>query len=165
MKKFICFFLTALLITACGSNEQNARKLIKTQMKNIVTDYKSYKSISFGGIDSLFTTYQKDSTYVGLMRKAADYKSISSQQTQQAITAKTLKETEAIKKLVDAYADSANLLNDQASNYAKAFKNTFIGWQMSHTFSATNAQGTNEIMTYKFYFDKPLNNLVGWEKE
>jgi catalase len=36
---------------------------------------------------------------------------------------------------------------------------------MSHTFSAINAQGTNEIVTYKFYFDKPLNNLVGWEKE
>ncbi len=165
MKKVIYFFITALLLTACGSNEHAAQKLIKSQMKNIVTDYKSYQSISFGGLDSLFTTYQKDSTYVGLLREAAAYQALSSQQTQLAISAKTLKQTKAIKKLVDAYADSAVLITNQASLYAKAFKSTFSGWQMSHTFSANNAQGANQVMTYKFYFDKPLNNLVGWEKE
>jgi hypothetical protein len=165
MKKFIYFFLTALLITACGSNEHAAQKLIKAQMKSIVPDYKSYKSISFGGLDSMFTTYQKDSTYVGLMRKVAAYQAFSNQQTQQAITAKTLKKTKAIKQLVDAYADSANLVTNQASLYAKAFKSVFSGWQMSHTFSIKSPQGLDQILTYKFYFDKPLNNLVGWEKE
>lgn len=165
MKKLIYFFIAALLITACGSNEHSAQKLIKAQMKNLVPDYKSYKSISFGGLDSLFTTYQKDSTYVGLMRKVAAYQALSTQKTQEAITAKTLKQTEAIKKLVDAYADSATLVTNQASQYARAFKSTFSGWQMSHTFSAKNAQGSDEVMTYKFYFDKPLNNLIGWEKE
>ena len=165
MKKLIFFLSIAFLLSACGSNEHSAQKMIKQQMKTIVTDAKSYHSISFGALDSLFSTYQKDSTYVQLLRKANNYQSLADQQTKNAITAKSLKATKAIKKMVDAYADSSKMFMNQAYDYAKNFKKTFIGWQMSHTFSMNNPQGMNQVLTYKFYFDKPLNKIVGWEKE
>lgn len=165
MKNLMYFVMAAFLVTACGSNEHSAQKLIKEQMKNIVSNYTNYKSISFGGLDSLYTTYQKDSTYVQLMRKADTYTALENQQTQNAIMAKTVKATKAIKTLVDAYADSAKMATSQANQYAQGFRKSFAGWQMSHTFSVQDAQGAEQILTYKFYFDKPLNNLVGWEKE
>jgi len=161
MKKLFLFIIAAVALASCGNNEQTAQKLINEELKNKLTDFKSYHPIAFGALDSLFSSYKNDSVYVNLARKADFYHAQYVAQTGNAILAKTSKEQEALQDKVKIYQDSAALYKTQADIYAKSFKGTYAGWKMSHTFKSSST-GT---VAYHYYFDKRLTKVEGFAKE
>jgi hypothetical protein len=161
MKKLFLFMLTAVAIASCGNNEQTAQKLINENLEQTLKDFKSYHSISFGHLDSLFTSYKQDSTYANLARKADYYHAQYVAQTGNAILSKTSKEQESLQAQIQLFQDSAALYKTQADIYAKSYKGSYAGWKMSHTFKAPST-GT---VSYVFSFDKRLTKVVGFEKE
>jgi hypothetical protein len=161
MKKLFLFVVAAVFIVSCGNNKETAQKLIDEELSHTLSDYKHYHSISFGSLDSLFSSYKTDSGYVALTRKADYYHQMYVTETDNAILSKTSKEQEAIQERVKMYEDSAALLKTQADIYAKSFKGNYIGWKMSHTYS-TPSSGT---VSYRFFFDIRLTKVVASEKE
>jgi hypothetical protein len=161
MKKLFLFVVVAVVVSSCGNNKETAQKLIDEELSHTLSDYKSYHPISFGSLDSLFSSYKTDSGYVDLARKAEYYHNLFVTETGNAISAPTSKEQEAVQEKVKQYEDSAALLKTQADIYAKAFRGQYVGWKMSHTFK-TPSQGT---VTYQFFFDIRLTKVVGSEKE
>ena len=161
MKKLFLFVVVAVVLSSCGNNKETAQKLIDEELSHTLSDYKNYHPISFGSLDSLFSSYKNDSGYVDLAKKADYYHTLFVTETGDAILSKTSKEQEEIQDKVKQYEDSAALLKTQADIYAKSFKGQYIGWKMSHTFKTTS-QGT---VTYQFFFDKRLTKVVGSEKE
>ncbi|MBP1640770.1 MAG: hypothetical protein H6Q17_2353 [Bacteroidetes bacterium] len=161
MKKLLLFVAVAVVLSSCGNNKETAQMLIDEELSHTLSDYKSYHPISFGSLDSLFSSYKSDSGYVDLARKAEYYHNLFVNGTGDAILSQTSKQQEALQDKVKQYEDSAALLKTQADIYAKSFKGKYIGWKMSHTFK-TPSQGT---VTYRFFFDPRLTKVVGSEKE
>jgi hypothetical protein len=161
MKKLFLFIIAVVAFASCGNNDQTAQKLINEELKHTLTDFKSYHPIAFGALDSLFSSYKKDSVYVNLVRKADFYHAQYVAQTGNAILSKTSKDQEAIQAEVQLFQDSAALYKTQADIYAKSFKGTYEGWKMAHTFKSSST-GT---VSYYFYFDKHLSKVTGSEKE
>lgn len=161
MKKLLFVIGVALVLFSCGNNKETAQKLIDEELSHTLSDYKSYHPISFGSLDSLYSSYKNDSGYVDLARKAEYYHTLFVTGTGNAILSSTSKEQEAMQDKIHQYEDSAALLKTQADIYAKTFKGKYMGWKMSHTFR-TPSQGT---VTYRFFFDPRLTKVVGSEKE
>jgi hypothetical protein len=161
MKRLLFMIGVVFVLFSCGNNKETAQKLIDEELSHTLSDYKSYHLISFGSLDSLFSSYKNDSGYVDLARKAEYYHTLFVTGTGNAILAPTSKEQEAMQEKIQQYEDSSALLKTQADIYAKSFKGKYVGWKMSHTFS-TPSQGT---VTYQFFFDPRLTKVVGSEKK
>ena len=68
MKKILSFALIILFLTACNKDESKAKILIKEYLKTTMNDYSSYDPMEFSKLDTVYSRYYNDSTYINLQR-------------------------------------------------------------------------------------------------
>ena len=67
MKKILSLAIIILFLNSCtNSNEGKAKILIKEYLTTTMNDYSSYEPMEFSRLDSVYSRYYKDSTYIEL---------------------------------------------------------------------------------------------------
>jgi len=155
MKKLFVIFSIVLFISACSkqkTKEGLAKLNIKSYIDSTLNDPKSYESISFGNLDTLYNTVYTDSAYLRLEIISTDIEIENSN-----LLIKDYDKWNAHKPIYQKTIDSIKKLEDIAmSNY----KPRFIGYQMTHKLRAKNALGALMLQEWRFKFDKKCD-IIG----
>jgi len=165
MKKLLFAALIVIISSGC-TNEYKAKKTIEKYLSERLHDWKSYESVSFGEIDSLFQMMPDDPFY-----KIAEYK----KSEYIDLVNKSLDEFDLYKDIYSDYSfrkqgiilDEAKIYRDSALKYTAyvdsfmvEFEPYFIGWKVDHSYRANNAGGNKVIGHYRFHLDEKLENVI-----
>lgn len=149
------------------SNEKRAKDIIDHQLQVSLHDYDSYESVEFGTLDSTFSSVSDLSEYNNAISKAENFKEQGKSKIEDA---NLYGQFESMYRKQIEYARDGKALLDSAMYYLKiaekidsTFVPEFVGWEMTHTFRANNANGNKVIAHRKFYFDKEISRIIGEE--
>lgn len=162
MKKYILPIMAAMLMASCASeptNEERAQKLITDYILANANDPKSYEPVSFGTLDSTFTSYyasdrfkELDSISSFLERKQAMY--------------------EIFLNLNNKYMDSIDYImkqrleiNNMMGEESETYKGEHFGWKMTHQYRAANGFGAITLGTTVFHLNKELTEIIKTKNE
>jgi hypothetical protein len=158
MKKILYIAATALLLGACAkpapTNEEKAQKLINEFIMANANDPKSYEAVSFGTLDSTFSSYYASDRYKDLKKQESAYDS--------------LWDFHLDKGNFDScswYSDKKSEIGTLMRNEADTYKGNHFGWKMSHRYRAANGFGAITIGTTIFYFDKEITEIIRTKDE
>lgn len=166
MKKILYIAATALLLGACAkpapTNEEKAQKLINEFIMANANDPKSYEAVSFGTLDSTFSSYYASDRYKELdsIRENLEKRKIVYEMFLNA-SKKGNKYLDSIEFCLDKQIDINNKMTSEAENY----KGEHFGWKMSHRYRAANGFGAITLGTTIFYFDKELTEITRTKNE
>lgn len=154
--------------TCCSlSNEKKAKDIIDHQLQVSLHDYDSYELVEFGTLDSTFSSAFDLPEYNDAINKAENFKK---QGISKIEDAKLYAQFESMYEKQIKYAQDGKALLDSAMYYLKiaekidsTFVPEFVGWEMTHTFRANNANGNKVIAHRKYYFDKEMTRIVDEE--
>lgn len=167
MNKILCCLIFGLIFLSCSTSlEDKAKKLIKNHLHETLHDEKSYESVSYGGLDSVFTTISDNDTYIMSIAKYEFYSDKSDKSMEDFnlyidLYSDTYKR-KAIKSLANAreYLDSMKVYAPILDSIKDNFMPEFKGWSMKHSYRANNASGNKIIGHFRFYFDIGLTEIV-----
>ena len=170
MKSNVCFLILILFLVSCSSPEGKARNAIKEKLKMTLNNFKSYESVKFGTLDSLFSDVTTSSEYEALKTKreswiklAEEEKKADEEKIQTALKNGNPHHIPIIKEfsLMPRCLDSAEAYLNKLKSVEKSYKPRFIGWSMTHLYRAKNLAGNYKLNNESFYFDKELSKVVG----
>lgn len=165
---FALIGLGVITFVSCSlSNERRAKQIIEHQLKVSLHDYDSYELVEFGTLDSAFSSASDLPEYKDAFNKAINFKE---QGESKIDDANIYGQFESMHKKQIQYAQWGKALLDSAMYYLKiaekidsTFVPKFVGWEMTHTFRANNANGIKVIAHRKYYFDKEITRIVDEE--
>ena len=170
MKKISFLIAMALLLITCSSPEKKAQKAIKEELRLTLNDFKSYESVKFGTLDSLFSDVTTSPEYEALNTKReswiklADEEHKSDQEEiEKALNDGNTHHVPIINEfsLMPRCLDSAKVYSIKIQSVVESYKPRFIGWSMTHLYRAKNLGGNYILANESFYFDKELTKVVG----
>ncbi len=162
MKRHINIILLILAISlglvSC-SKEYKAKKLALKELKNTMNDWKSYESVSWGRLDTLYNLPDLDNkvcrSYIisslGLAMDSIHF-------------VDSLKNIPITDKRYAIVKDSINTIHTKRFKVEKRYDNYlykyfFIGYKIKHTFRGNNGYGGKVIGTMEFFFNKDLTKV------
>jgi len=163
----ITLFSFLVILIACNSpsREEKAKRLIKDHLFKTLHDYKSYESVEFGKMDSLFTYIEDDSLYKYYIKEG--YRFLDEVKDANS-NLKIYAGLSTLRYRFDYYKAIAAEYNDSVSQYIRLaekvksnFTPLFIGWKMSHTYRAKSLNGNKGIHHYAYKFDKEISKIIG----
>lgn len=171
MKKLLSLgvFIISIVLVSCTSNEKKAQNLIENHLKETLHDWSSYESVSFGSLDSTFTTLLDNPVYKEQFITYMAYKELVEEKLKEEKNYRDMHSDWAIsmrRKLLSEsqyYLDSVIYYEPLLAEAAKSFIPEFKGWEMRHSFRANNAGGNKVIGHYRYYFDKDITKIVDSE--
>jgi hypothetical protein len=163
MKKTLFIAMMALVMASCTkSPEQIAQQLIKDSFTEDPQAAQFYEPISFGTLDSVFTTIDDYELFNTAYDNYTDCKKAAENYEWEAKKASWDNDYRTQKQ----YLEWANETHDKAEKYrqeALSMKNTFKpefkGWKMNHKFNVNN--GIVVPFEVDIYFNKELTEVVG----
>jgi hypothetical protein len=145
MKKLL-FIIAAALLFSCSSPEKKAQNLIKKYLKENINDAKSYESVLFSKLDSVFSYYWELPEYKNNKHHFDIYINLA----EHAVSLDL--------KIANEYLDSAKSYQEKNRIIQENFQSEFIGWKMSHKFRSKNENGALFLENENFYFDVEFKN-------
>jgi hypothetical protein len=157
-----CIFLSV----SCGkSPEEKAKSLIKEELRTTLHDFKSYEPVTYGKIDSSFTSWVdlpefenndiKREVYSKQMKdygeKALSYAGLIYSQSSYKLCLKYMEEAK----------DSAIVYSQRNMHIIETFKVKFKGYQMQHSYRAKSLSGNLGIHHHMYYFDSSFTKIIG----
>lgn len=166
MKKLItALILTTALAGCIRSKQQKAEALVKKYLDSSLNDPHSYESVKFGKLDTFNTRLQDNYNYKITIKLIA--------QIQDEFDEWKLKnpDFDGISDLGDSRAKYLIKMNDFYSNQSiaemkvrdsisMAFKPSFGGWAIDHTYRAKNGFGALGLQTDTFVLDSGLTKVL-----
>ncbi|MBF0651265.1 hypothetical protein IR083_20820 [Dysgonomonas sp. GY75] len=166
MKCLISILCLILFFSCVSTPEDRAKKLIQNRLHETLNDEKSYESVSYGKLDSVYTSIYEDESY---KKSHEDYFTAYAQYIEDSIMydvscvnyygyrssdcnnlqAKMLESLESM-KFYTAINDSVKA----------SFKPELVGYSIRHSYRANNAMGSKTIGHYEFYFDKDITEIT-----
>lgn len=173
MKNVLLVACSALMICACSTNtpEKKAQTLIKEHLKATMNDPKSYESVSFGTLDSVFTNVTDEEVYIqhyaeiDRLNKGTDDLSYEATRLRIGGSASDLQEASVKTNEALALLDSAKVHIDAVGKYIDEYTPRFNGWSMVHTCRGNNKLGALVLSTNRFYLDKDLTTVLYSKEE
>lgn len=167
MKKLLFTLIVSSLLVSCESTpEDKAKELIKNHLHETLHDEKSYESVSYGGLDSVYTTVIDNDTYVLSSEKYLTYKDKFDSEMKDFDLYSDMYSQSYKNKAIRAYnnareyLDSLTLYGTISDSIQKQFIPEFKGWSMNHSYRANNASGNKVIGHFRFYFDKEISKII-----
>lgn len=163
MKKTLFIAMMVLVMASCTkSPEQIAQQLVKQSFKEDPQTAQFYEPVSFGTLDSVFTTIDDYEPFNTAYDNYTDCKKAAENYEWEAKKASWDNDYRTQKQ----YLEWANETYDKAEKYrqeALSMKNTFKpefkGWKMNHKFNVNN--GIVVPFEVDIYFNKELTEIVG----
>lgn len=163
MKKTLFIAMMALVMASCTkSPEQIAQQLIKDSFTEDPQAAQFYEPISFGTLDSVFTTLDDYEPFNTAYDKYMDCKKAAETYEWEAKKAGWDDDYETqlkfLKSANEMY-DKAEVHRQEALATKNTFKPEFKGWKMNHKFNVNN--GIVVPFEVDIYFNKELTEVVG----
>lgn len=167
MKK-ISFLIFISVFCSCSlDNTQKAKKLIDHELKVTLHDYHSYEPVEFEKLDSTFSKYDKDPSFIKLESDAEYYEKLEKDYVDKLELYARLPSEHMMfniyKNLSKQYLDTLTIIDSNMTRVKKEFKPHFTGWDMIHTFRSKNLSGNFGISHFKYYFDSALSKVLLYE--
>lgn len=165
MKKYILSIMAAMLMASCTSTptpEEQAKKLITDYIMANANDPKSYEAVSFGTLDSTFSSYYASDRYKELdsIRENLEKRKIVYEMFLNWSN-KGNKYLDSIEFCLDKQIEINNKMTSEAENY----KGNHFGWKMSHRYRAANGFGAITLGTTTFFFNKEFTEITRTKNE
>lgn len=170
MKIDVLIIALLIILSSCSSPVKKAKKAIKEKLKVTLHDFKSYETVKFGTLDSLFSDVTSSSGYEVLKLKheawikqaEKEYKA-DQEEIQKAIYDGNSSHIPIINEysLAPRCKDSAQVYAVKMQVFENSYKPRFIGWSMTHLYRAKNLTGNYRLANESFYFDKELIKVIG----
>lgn len=157
MKKYIMPIMAAMLMASCASeptSEEKAQKLIKDYIMTNANNPKSYESISFGALDSTFSSYYASERYKALDKK----RELNSAAFDKFMELRNLDSAEI-------YMNDNQRIAELMTSEAASYKGEHFGWKMTHRYRAANGFGAITLGTTTFFFNKELTEITRTKNE
>ena len=168
MKKLVVMLVLAAFIAGCSpSDEGKAKKLIQEYLKEGLNNPKSYESISFSALDSVFTDVYFDKMYLALDDSVNMYKMRAELKMDLVETARIYRffdDARAHLAEAEILLDKMRYFSEKRIDYIRGFVSEFSGWKMKHEFRATNAMNALIKSTYVFNFNKDVTEIKNVEQ-
>lgn len=170
MKNFV-ILLSMLFIPLLGFTQQTsklekAKQLIRNNFKETMNDYDSYSPVSYGKVDSLFTSAAEDESIIEWYIRAMKSKEEAGLGNIEGLpdVSESIKKMEAEEHL---YKEGA-ILNwkiyqsnrDIFYLSIESFKPIFIGWKLLHKYRAKNLYNATILIEQEFRFNKDMTAIT-----
>ena len=166
MQKLLMALFSVILISSCSlSNEKKAQKLITQHLKETLNDWSSYESVKFGTLDTTFTTFDEDSSYMYASTQFESFieksnKALDDMKDYAGMTSVYYENKFNFFRITaQIYLDSAEVYAPIVDSIRTNFIPVFYGWSMTHSFRANNAMGNKIIGHFKYYFDPEITAI------
>lgn len=159
--------IVAIVLFGCKmSPEEKAKVLVKESLYNSLHDYSSYEPVSYGTLDSNYSSLEDDEGFM-LYKKYHDSLSDEvakiTEKLEQIGDINSAYEAEEVRTLIEKSKPlievgmNMSLVIDSAKN---AFQSEFSGWKMRHTYRANTLAGHLSIHHTVFYFNDSITSVV-----
>lgn len=161
MKKSLIVMIVAIAFCACGSPEKTAQKLIKDYLGGNLKDPNSYEVISFGGLDSTFSSVYSNPEFKELNEKCRIYRDSAHLASLESIMAETREQILELDEVQKKYSQLEQETESKMNAIRATFKGELNGWKMVHKYRAKNGFGALDIYEQTFQLDKELTKVTG----
>lgn len=181
-KQLLTLLVASAALLGCKTNEDKAKKAIEKSLSETMHDFKSYESVKFGKLDSTFSAYYDDPSYKKKSNAASllldsvnkvheTLQSLIEVNERSAITYSDwykgsdfdMRERKAIKRNrtnSKILLDSLDRIMIALKQDSAAFKPSFTGYKISHTFRGKNSNGATIINSKDFYLNKGIDSVI-----
>lgn len=159
---------TVLLVAGCSTQppEDKAKKLITEHLFKTLHDYKSYESVDYGKLDTLYSSVSNDSLYKFYAKKFDEFYDVSKESADQM---KIYVGLYSYNRLYNLYKERSFLAQDSMKYFLtklterdSLFKPTFVGWKMNHSYRAKSLGGNLGIHHYSYHFNKDFTEVLDY---
>jgi hypothetical protein len=163
MKKTLLIAMMALAIASCTkSPEQIAQQLIKKTFTEDPQTAQFYEPISFGTLDSVFTTLDGIKEYANAKQEYQHCIDRAEMFHRLSLGCKDREDYEGQLRYLEMEKEQIENAETQMGIYTQiqdTFKTEFKGWKMNHKFNVNN--GIVVPFEVDIYFNKELTEVVG----
>lgn len=164
MKKALFLMIVLGALIGCSSPEKSAQKLIVKHLKETLNDWKSYESVSFGVLDSAYTSVLENDHFIVAHHRCDSLLKSAKEYTEKMISASNQWEIVSYKNRVESDLSMAKNYSNLAHHIDSMFVPEFKGWEMIHAYRANNSLGAKIIVKEKYIFDPEITKIIKTEK-
>lgn len=156
--------LLAISITSCTLHpEEKAKKTIKDYMFKTLNDFESYEPVEYGNIDSLFSDYTMDETYISSTKMYKRYLEIKDS-LNEIFDRNKKNEIYPTKEEINLFITSNwftsvtyyNVIDSLKKNY----HSHFIGMGLIHKFRAKDSSESTRLCSWQFILSPNFEEVL-----
>lgn len=170
MKRIVIILCAALLVASCSKKpktpQETAQKVITEHVKTKVGNPKSYKAVSFGKLEEVYTTIDECQDFLDAAKSYEDYSALVDKWDRRINTEKAMGNYEVAvfaAKTANRFYDSAEVYRTKALDIKNNFKPVMKGYKMTHDYSVKGPVGVRVVMTGTYYLDKEITKVESQE--
>lgn len=170
MKKIIVIITLLYICSSCQiTNQKKAQNLIINNLKKTLNDYKSYESIEFSQLDSIFSTLESDTLYIKnewLLSNLNQIKEYAEQKIkyQSKINSSYISKgggwAEEMRIIITSIYYETYMYDKIKDSLRKNFKSELIGYKISHKFREKNIYGAMILTDKTFFTNLDITEIV-----
>ena len=157
MKKIILSLTVLTTMISCNKNAENqVKENVEKYMVSKMDDPKSYESVSFGKLDSLFSPFGESEE--GMKLKLED-DNLSARQTElsdRIDVTESIAELNKIQEESNKITERRNQVISEMIDKTLKYKGAFIGFKIKHSYRGKNRMGALILDTCTVVLDKNL---------
>lgn len=161
------FLLFIALLFSCSSKEDRAKKACKKYLNETLHDIKSYEEVSWGEIDSAFTTAENSAQVIALEKDfdvlENDIKERIDSMKLYGDAWKAIGEYKWRLDHVSQKTEELQKISNKIDSIAANWKPEFIGFKIKHTFRSKTLSGNFRIAHYTFFLNPELTTVIKQE--
>ena len=169
MKSYMFILFVTVFFFGCSeSKERKAQQLIQQQMELTLQKSDDYKNVTFGKLDSVYTTLLDDTLFMEYNFQRLTYQRFSNVAMTDETDLNRISDR-YVKNFLNTSEDEFNFV-DSISKYReledsikKQFIPQFTGWSMEYSFRTNNLDEKNGIIHSVYVFDKDITKITAVE--
>lgn len=160
MKKTLLFAaIVSLLLCSCTSKEKQAQKLIKEYLAEDLEFPKTYKPISFGTLDSVFSQLETSEGYIYYNKQIIESQRRADDLARNIDERLSKEYNDAIRSQVQSALNRVEKYRNDLEDFKANFSTEFMGWSMRHDYQYTDNNGPDKTWGV-FFFDEDLTTVL-----
>lgn len=142
---------------SCTNPENQAKENVEKYMKAKLDDPKSYESVSFGKLDSVFSPFDESKEGIELNLKEDKLSEREAELSAKVDVTESISELEKIIKESKEITQKRSDLIDTIIDKSLKYKGTFCGYEITHSFRAKNKMGALVLDSCTVDLDTKMN--------
>jgi len=156
MKKLL-FLIPFFVLSCSNSPESKAKDNVKKFMLSKLDDPKSYESVSFGKIDSVFSPFNESKEGIELQHKEDELSERVMQLSDKIEKTESISELDKIIEENKELSKQRTAISDTILNKSTSYKGNFCGYKIKHSYRAKNKMGALVLDSCIIELDKESN--------
>jgi PBP1b-binding outer membrane lipoprotein LpoB len=158
MRESIIMLIVLIFFNSCSvSPEEKAQDNVKKYLMGNMNDPKSYESVSFGKLDSMFSSFDESEEGIELIKQEKELSDKLNELDEKINHTQSLSELSEIEKSGKIIIEKRKNIIDLKFEKSLSYKGEFIGFELKHSFRGKNKMGGLVLENSTFILDKNLD--------